>query len=85
MIHFIILIFLARYIGELARMKGRTVWKWRLAMVLAYFAFALPVILVSFGYSDNLLVASISGFLIGLLSFFMLKGYLEKMPNERKE
>ena len=85
MIQIIVLIFLARYIGELARKKGHTVWKWRLATVLAWFALEIPVILFSFGYSGNILVASLSGFLAGLLSFFILKTQLDKMPGQEKE
>jgi len=83
MIQIIILIFLAQYIGEIARKKGRTVWKWRLATVLAWFAIELPVVLCSFGYSENIIIASISGFLGGLLSFFIIKRQLEKVPDEQ--
>lgn len=81
----IILIFLARHIGILAKAKGLDVLKWRTVMVLVWVGLEIPVVLLSNSYTHNFLIASLSGILAGLLGYFMIRQYLEKQSPDKEE
>jgi hypothetical protein len=74
----IILIFLARHIGIIARAKGLDVLRWRTIMVLVWIGLEIPVVLLSNSYTHNFLIATLSGILAGLLGYFMIRQYLER-------
>jgi len=81
----IILIFLARHIGILARAKGLDVLKWRTVMVLVWIGLEIPVVLLSNSYTHNFFIATLSGILAGLLGYFIIRQYLEKQPPNQEE
>ena len=82
MLEIIALIYLTKKIGTLALDKGQKEGKWKLILVLAWIAAEITGIIIGkiiFGKED--LVGSI---LIGLgcagTSYFLVHGYLTKMP-----
>ena len=78
MIEIILLIFLVNRNGVLARENELNSRKWKIQTVLYWFAFEIPMILISMTFSNNILVNSISGGLAGLIGYFVVKSKLEK-------
>ena len=81
----IILIFLARHIGIIAKAKGLDVLRWRTIMVLVWIGLEIPVVLLSNSYTHNFLIATLSGILAGLLGYFMILQYLERQTGNKED
>ncbi len=80
MLEIILLIILTRKIGKIAKEKGLTAWKWKTANIVSWFGFELSFMLISYGYTQNLSIAMISGILGGLLGYFIVKNKIDKEP-----
>lgn len=85
MVDLIILIFLAWEIGRLAAKKGLKVFTWRVYTVLGWLTgeiIGLAVGVMLFG-SDNIISIILVGITFGVTSYFLIKNYLNKLPDKR--
>lgn len=80
MIEIFLLVFLTLRTGQQARQKKLTPWKWQLAMLACWLALEIPAWIISYLYTQNLLIASASGILCGLLGYFFVKDRLDRYP-----
>lgn len=82
MIEIIILIFLARKIGNLAERKGQPTGRWKLFLVLAWIGFEVVGITLSAIISGNLYMAMVFGLFCAFGGYLFIKSLLEKMPDK---
>lgn len=84
MIEIIILIFLTREIGRLARNKGAKPLTWKIYNVLGWLTFeciGLLLGLMIFG-RDNLISVNLIGISFAVTSYFIIKAQLNKLPDQ---
>ncbi len=82
MIEIIALIFLTRHIGQKAAHKGLPAGRWKLYLVLAWFAFEIPGFLLGlylFG-KQNLMALSLFAIFCAFGGYLFIKYRLDKMP-----
>ena len=83
MLEIIALIFLTKYIGKLAYQKGLKVGWWKFYTVIAWIIsefIGLIIGILIFG-ADNLFSIVLVGIAAAITSFYILKGYLLKLPD----
>lgn len=80
MIEIFLVVFLTLRIGQQARQKKLSPWKWELAMVACWLGFEVPAVMISYLYTQNFVIASISGALCGLFGYFFVKNRLDRQP-----
>jgi hypothetical protein len=83
MLEIIALIFLSREVGKLAVKKGLKVFNWKLYTVLAWVGAEMIGIFIGFMIfgKDNLISVELVGLTFAITSYFIIKGQLEKMPD----
>ena len=87
MIKIIILIFLTREIGRLARSKGLKPAIWKIYNVLGWLTFeciGLLIGLMIFG-KNNLISVNLIGIAFAVTSYFLMKSRLNKLPDHHVE
>lgn len=85
MIEIIILIFLTKEIGKIARNKGLKPNTWKLYNVLGWLTFeciGLLFGLMIFG-KNNLISVNLVGITFAVTSYFIVKAQLNKLPNRK--
>lgn len=80
MIEIILIIVLSQRNARIAAGKGLSSRKWLWLTVLAWIALELPAVILSYGYTQNLITASFSGLLGGFLGYFIVKRKLNSLP-----
>lgn len=80
MIEIFLLVFLTLRTGQQARQKKLKPWKWQLAMLACWLGFEIPALMISYLYTQNFMIASVSGILCGLLGYFIVKNRLDRQP-----
>ena len=87
MIEIIVLIFLTREIGRIAEKKGLKKIKWKVILVslwlLLEFAGVITGLLIF--SPDNLFSIAMVGLMFASTSYFIVKGYLLKLPDQPDE
>jgi hypothetical protein len=81
MIDIIALIFLTRYIGNLALQKGQTPGRWKLRLVLMWISLEFLGILIGMSISKNLVLSALLGLGLAFGSFLLIKYQLERLPD----
>ena len=86
MISIIILIFLVRFIGNLAIAKGEKPGKWKIRTIGAWLLGDLSGELIIYNFFGlNLLLIMIFGSAMGYLGFLMVKQQLDNLPDSEEE
>lgn len=83
MLEIILLIFLTRETGKLAARKGLKAITWKLYTISGWILFEFIGVLAGillFG-QNNLISVMIIGIAFAITSYFLIKAYLEKMPD----
>lgn len=81
MIEIFALIFLARKIGDLAVQKGKRPGRWKLYMVLCWFAFEVAGFFVGAIISQNIFLAFLLGLACAVGGYLLMKYKLDQMPD----
>lgn len=83
----IVLIFLTRHIGQLARGKGVKAFNWKLYTVLSWILTEFMGVIVGFVIfgKDNLISVGLVGFAFAITSYFIIKAQLNKLPDQNFE
>ncbi len=83
MIEIIVLIFLAKEIGRLALAKGLKPGWWKFYLVAGWIAgeFLGVIIGVMIFGVDNLVSVMLVGIAVAISSYFIIKSYLNKLPD----
>jgi hypothetical protein len=87
MIEIVILIFLTREIGRLARSKGLKPITWKFYNVLGWLVFECSGLLVGlmiFG-KNNLISVNLIGIAFAVTSYFLIKSRLNKLPDHNAD
>ena len=83
MIELLALIFLTKEIGKLAILKGLPTGRWKFICVLSWFLMEIVGIfigLIFFG-KDNLVSVVLVGLGFAVTGYFMVKNYLQNLPD----
>jgi hypothetical protein len=80
----IIMIILARYLGNQAEKKGEPANKWRWRVVLYFILFELTGIMISLMIVQNLYINAPFGLFCGLGGYLLAKSKLDQVPDKDK-
>ncbi len=87
MIEIIVLIFLAREIGRLAERKGLSKTRWKIVLIALWLFLEFTGVIIGmliFSY-DNLFSIAMVGLMLASTSYFIVRGYLLKQPDQPDE
>jgi uncharacterized membrane protein len=77
----IVLIFLARHIGIIAKRKGEKPGPWKLKTVLAFIALEILGVVIGFSISRNIYLALLMGIACAVGGYFLMRYQLDKLPD----
>lgn len=87
MIDIIVLIFLTRYIGNIAKRKGQPQGRWKLYTILGWFTaevVGLGLAVAAFG-KDDLLGLEMLGLASAFGGYLIVKAQLDKFPDDLQD
>lgn len=83
MIEIIVLIFLTREIGRIAERKGLNKIKWKVLLVALWLGLEFTGVIIGMLLftPDNIISIALVGLMLASTSYFIIKGYLLKLPD----